>query len=117
MSKVWRELSDPTKHRDFMTYVNIGGVPVEKTKDNLIKNWVYFAEVKGFTFTFVGIDQVYEAKDYFSKKIHPSTRDPNVFKHWYFVWYCRLPRGLKKEVNRQLILKRLDEIISKWGRT
>lgn len=32
MSKVWREIADPAKHRDFMSNVIEGGVPVTKTR-------------------------------------------------------------------------------------
>lgn len=117
MSKIWREIADPEKHRDFMSTTVEGGIPIKKSRDNLIEKWVYFAKVNDFVFQFADLDQVREARAYFSRKIHPSTMNKNYIphEHYWHPWYAKLPKGLTKEKNRIKVLKSLDEILSKWG--
>ncbi len=116
MSKIWREKADPTKHSDFMSTYMEGGVPIQKSKDNLIEKWVYFASVCNFTFQFASIKQVKECKAYFESKVHPSTCNNNLppYEHHWHPWYCKLPKGINKEVKRQKILKVLDQLLKKW---
>ena len=116
MSKIWREIADPEKHRDLMSIYSLGGMPVEKSRDNLIEKWVYFAEVEGFVFQMIGIEQVEQCKKYFESKVHPSTRaENNGLEHYWQSWECRLPKGIHKDKRRQKVLKRLDEILKKWS--
>ncbi|NIB44801.1 hypothetical protein HBA55_34795 [Pseudomaricurvus alkylphenolicus] len=116
MSRVWREIADPKKHSDFMSTYNEGGIPVKKSRDNLIEKWVYLAEVCGFTFQFASIEQVKECKAYFEKKVHPSTRDIHPpHEHYWHPWYCKLPKGINGGTKRQKVLKTLDQILEKWG--
>ena len=75
MSKVWREIADPKKHIDFMSSRNEGGIPIEASRDNLIEKWVYLSDVCDFTFQFASIEQVIECREYFSKSVHPSTKE------------------------------------------
>ncbi|MCP4393987.1 MAG: hypothetical protein GY804_06955, partial [Alphaproteobacteria bacterium] len=89
---------------------------VEKSRDNLINKWVYFADVCNFTFQFVSIDQVKECKAFFEQKVHTSTRGGNPpYEHYWHPWYCKLPKGITKDVKRQKVLKVLNQIIDKWG--
>ncbi|KZZ44150.1 hypothetical protein A3759_12310 [Thalassolituus sp. HI0120] len=116
MSKVWREIADPKKHIDYMSTRNEGGVPVEASRDNLIEKWVYFADVCNFTFQFASIDQVQECKEYFSKSVHPSTREEgHDLEHYWHPWYSKLPKGINKGVKREKVIKALNNILSKWG--
>ena len=115
MGKYWREKLDIRKHRDHMSYYE-GNCAIKKPKDNLVISWVYFIEVQGFVMEFISIDQVKQAREYFSVKAHQSTREyHNGIEHSWQPWYCRLPKGLNKEVNRQRIIKLLDLVILKWG--
>jgi len=116
MSKVWREKADPKKHFDFMSNHNEGGIPIQKSRNNLIEKWVYLAEVCNFTFQFASIEQVKECKSYFENKIHPSTMGGNPpFEHYWHPWFSKLPKGINKGVKRQKVIKALDKILSKWG--
>lgn len=117
MSKIWREIADPDKHEDFMSHGHCnGGIPVKKSKDNLLQNWVYFAEVEGFTFTFVGLGQVLECKRYFEQKIHPSSIRPDIhLEHYWQSWHDRLPKGITKDKRRKKVLKALQNILDKWS--
>jgi len=117
MSKVWREIADPAKHRDFMSSLMEGGIPIEKSRDNLIKKWVYLAEVSDFKFQFANIGQVLECKHYFEQKIHPSTKGENhiPYEHYWQVWYCKLPKGMTKNKNRVKVIEAMDEILGRWG--
>ncbi len=116
MSRVWREIADPKKHSDFMSTANEGGIPIEKSRDNLIQKWVYLAKVCNFTFQFADINQVKEAKAYFEKKIHPSTRGNHPpYEHYWHPWYCKLPKGINKGIKRQKVLKALNSILKQWA--
>ncbi len=117
MSKVWREIVDPAKHRDFMSNTVEGGRSVAKSRDNLIEKWVYFAEVNGFVFQFAGIDQALECKKYFEQKVHPSTveKDHNTHEHYWHPWYSKLPKGMTKNKNRLKVIKAIDKILGQWG--
>ncbi len=115
MSKIWREIADPKKHVDFMSTSSLGGVPVSSSKDNLIEKWVYFVEVCNFTFQFASIDQVKECKEYFSNKVHPSTRQEGVdLEHYWHLWYCKLPKGINRGAKREKVLKALDKLLNEW---
>jgi len=116
MTKVRREIADPKTHKDFMSSNVEGGMPINKSKDNLIDKWVYIAEIRGFTFQFASIEQVKECKAYFDKKIHPSTRGIHPpYEHYWHQWYCKLPKGIKSGVNRQKVIKSLNTILGKWA--
>ncbi len=115
MTNFWREEADPEKHRDYMATYDYEGVPIEKSKDNLIKKWVYFAEVEGFVFQFASLEQVKECKAYFEQKTHHSTMGYHTpYEHYWQAWYCRLPKGITKNNKRKKVLKVLDEILQKW---
>jgi len=100
-----------------MSTHNEGGIPIEKSSDNLIQKWVYIAEVCNFTFQFASIEQVKECKQYFTEKTHSSTRDNSYppHEHYWHPWYCKLPKGIIKETNRLKVVKALDSILKKWA--
>lgn len=116
MSKVWREIADPKKHPDHMRTRNEGGVPVAASRDNLIEKWVYFADVCNFTFQFASLSQEQGCKMYFSKSVHPSTKeDGHNLEHYWHSWYSKLPKGINKAVKREKVIKALDQILDNWG--
>lgn len=116
MSKVWREIAKPRKHTDYMSSRNEGGIQIEGSQDNLLEKWVYFAGVNNFVFQFASMEQVLECKNYFSKKIHPSSRESgHDHEHYWHPWHSKLPKGINKRTNREKVLKSLDQIISNWG--
>ena len=98
-----------------MSTRNEGGVPINVSRDNLIEKWVYFADVCNFTFQFNGIAQVKECKEYFSRSIHPSTRElGHSSEHYWHCWHSKLPKGMTKKAKREKVLKALDQILVKW---
>ena len=106
--KIWKEKTDPEKHRDYVATSHIGGMPVDRPKDNLIESWVYFVKEAGFTFQFVTLAQLETCIDYFSHKTHPSTKSfNNEHEHYWQRWFERLPPGLLKK--REKVLKTLLE--------
>ncbi len=117
MSRVWREHADPKKHSDFMSNYTEGGLPIEKSRDNLIDKWVYFVDVCNFTFQFESLEQVKEAKSYFEEKIHKSNRSlyhPPHEHHWH-PWFCKLPKGITKESKKAKVIKALNQALEKWS--
>lgn len=117
MTKFWREIADPAKHRDFMSTRVEGGVRIEKSRDNLIEEWIYFARVNGSTFQLASLDQVRECKAFFEQKIHPSTRDKdhNPHEHYWQAWHNKLPKSITKEKNRLEMIKTLEKILTQWA--
>lgn len=107
MGKHWKEKADPTKHRDFMSTYQIGGVPIERS-EQLLQQQVYFVKECSFVFCFVNLNQLEEAIDFFSKKTHPARRAYNsgLEHHWQH-WSTRLPKGLTANSKREKILKAL----------
>ncbi len=116
MGKIWRELADPKKHRDFIGNRHIGGVSIAASKNNLIAKWVYFAEVNHFTFQFSSLEQVRECQTYFSQSVLPSTRETgHDLEHYWQAWFAKLPKGMNKRTKRERVLKALEQILAKWG--
>lgn len=116
---LWREPADPKQHIDFIRSRDSGGFPVEKSRDNLIQHYVYFLRLDSqFCFVFNGMAQVHECRRYFSRKIHPHTRNVRYRietpEHSRGPWYCRLPKGIT-ETKRQYILKQLHVLIERYG--
>jgi hypothetical protein len=102
MSRIWKEpkSSNPT----------------------LIPEWVYFVNVCSFTFKFDSVDQIKLYIDFYSRKIHPTSRvyvgDEAVLRcHRYQVqrWYERLPLYLRKEGKRQRVVKALEQALEKFA--
>jgi len=117
MTKVWRELADPQKHRDHMSSTNDGGLAVAKSRDKLIEKWVYIVDIYDFEFHFSSLEQVREAKSYFEQKIRPSTRNAshNPYERWWQQWYCKLPKGLMKEKRRLKMIAALEKVLQEFG--
>ena len=116
MAKIHRELADPKKHSDFMSSSIEGGMPVSKSRSNLVPKWVYLADVYNFTFQFASIEQVRQCIAYFESKTHPSTISQHPpHEHYWHPWYCKLPKGINKGVRKQKVLKVLKQIIARWG--
>lgn len=115
--KIWKEKADPQKHKDYMSTSWVGGISIPKPKDNLIEKWVYFVKEGGFTFQFTSINQIEECIDYFSTKIHPSTRlNHDIYEHYWQTWHERLPHGITKKGKREKILKALIKAQDKFKR-
>jgi hypothetical protein len=99
-----------------------GAPPAEISPDpKLIPEWVYCVYVCGFTFKFWSIAQIQAALDFYSKKIHPSSRleDPSgsLWCHHSEVqrWYERLPLYLRKEGKRQRVVKALEQALQQFS--
>lgn len=114
----WREVADPKEHRDYMIPRYPGGQPVEAPRDNLHQHYVYFVRLdSGFVFSLQGMSQVRQCRDYFSRKVRPSTKKARWYSerdHGCGPWHCRLPKGIT-DSKRQRILKRLDELVALYG--
>lgn len=56
----------------------------------------------------MNLEQLDAAIEYFSKKVHQSTREyNNGLEHYWQRWYERLPNGLTGGTKRERILKAL----------
>ena len=76
----------------------------------------YFVEVCGFTFQFGTLDDMREAREWFSIKVHPSSRLPDSV--WLRAehdvaqkWHERLPVFIKKGSKRGRIIRAFDEAL------
>lgn len=105
MARHWKEQFNPKLHGNKMQEF-----PVREIRDvKLMPPWVYFVSVCSFTFEFHSIEQIKACLDYYSEKIHPSSRlSVNGGDHWEFQrWYERLPMYLLEEPKRQKFVKAL----------
>jgi hypothetical protein len=101
MARWWSEPLDPEKHHDFMSSLQIGGIPAEAPRTPFIKTQVYFVAVAGFTFQFVSLAQLSEALAYFEQESRSPNRRPGVkLEHYWQMWYERLPQWLFEERRR-----------------
>ena len=80
----------------------------------------YFVEVCGFTFQFSSLAEMREAQEWFSTRIHPSSRLPD--SAWLRAehdvaqkWHERLPASIKKGSRRTKVIKALDEAIHEFS--
>jgi hypothetical protein len=107
LSRHWREQLDPARHADQMT-IHVGGHPVERPRDRLVEQSVYFVDVCAFTFQFQSLDQLRQCLAFFERKIHPSSSQPDVFlEHYWQRWFEKLPRRLTNESKRPRVIAAL----------
>lgn len=114
MSKHWKEKTNPEQHVDYMSTNHVQGLSVQNSPEK--GEWVYFVRECSFTFQFVSLNQLKIAKEYFSVKIHPSTkRFNNGLEHYWQSWYERLPAGLTGGTKRERILKALEKALLEFS--
>jgi hypothetical protein len=112
MAKVWKEELDWSRHTNKMDAPvnyppNVGG----------LHRWVYFVRVCSFTFEFHSIEQIRMCLDYYSQKIHASSRmDIGSADSWEMQrWFERLPMYLLEETKRQKVVKALLLALDEFG--
>jgi hypothetical protein len=84
--------------------------------------WIYHVDVCRFTFAFFSLQMMREYLDFFSRKILPSSRLPSPFSGGAAAGvgdgqtrFERLPLRLRKEPNRQKIVKALQRALEEFG--
>ena len=96
----------------------------QKTKthwpNELTPSYHYYVEVCQFTFNFQTIEQIKETRDWFSQKIHKSTRLPDTL--WLRAehdvaqrWYERLPARIKKASKRARVVAALEQAVNHFS--
>lgn len=72
--------------------------------------------VCSFTFFFRNPDQLIACLDYYSKKVHPSSRlNSRGGSHWEFLrWYDKLPMYLLEEPKRLKVVRALTSALRQW---
>lgn len=109
---IWKERFDPSRHEDRMDSC-IHRDYAADPHTSLRARWVYFAEVAGFTFEFMSLDQARECLAYFEQRLHPSTRmDIGSADHWEMQrWYERIPGHLKSDLDRPNVVRALKTLL------
>jgi hypothetical protein len=112
VAKIWKEAYDWTKHRNLMFGYNTPEDEHYKAP-TLIPYDVYFVTVCFFTFEFHSIEQIEACLEYYSQKIHPSSRvSLDGGEHWeYQRWFDKLPMYLLEEPKRREVVKALKEAV------
>lgn len=117
MARFWKEPYNPAAH-----YNRMYEIPVFKSPDlKLIPQFVYFVSVCSFTFEFHSLEQIEICLEYYSEKIHPSSRLPVYTQnlggdHWGTLrWFERVPMYLLEEPKRQRVVKALTRALEKFG--
>jgi hypothetical protein len=115
MSRHCREKLNPARHADQMT-IHVGGSPVEPPRDRLIEKSVYFVEVASFRFQFHSLNQLRECLVLFNQKIHPTSRQLNVWlEHYWQRWFEWLPQWLFEESKRVRVVAALEKAVTDFG--
>lgn len=108
MPRIWTEQVDPKRHTDYMSDWSVGGRPVQVPRDNLLRRNVLLVEVCKFTFQFHSQEQLVQAIEFFSKSIHPSSRQSGMeLEHYWHPWSQRLPKGMTSTSRRMRVLDAL----------
>jgi hypothetical protein len=94
----------------------IGGAPIDAPRDRLIERWVYFVEVASFTFQFESLAHLNECLQFFRQKLHPTSRQPDVWlEHYWQRWFERLPQWLFEEPKRVKVVAALERAAKDFG--
>ena len=97
-----------------------------KLQPSLDVSWLYYVKVFGFTFEFGSLEQIQEYIDFYSIKIHPSSRSadhclPNSglfspLDHWERqTKFDKLPLHLREETKREKVVQALSQAQTTFG--
>lgn len=118
MARFWKDQFDPDKHHNHMGRV-------DRQPSSLVRQWVYFVSVCGFTFEFHALSQVADCLKYYTEKVRPSSRG----SMWtaggdrrearanllHVRWCDRLPQYLLEEPKRQRVVKALERALAAFS--
>ena len=113
MAKAWKEKRNPLLHHNQMW--DEYPVPVN-SRGHVTEPWIYFVRVCSFTFEFHSIKQIEACLEYYSQKIHPSSRlNIGSADAWEAQrWFERLPMYLLEEPKRQKVVKALCSALGEF---
>lgn len=121
MSKHWIEQYDETHHINHMWGIGIFPPTDSVSKYKPEPHNVYFVRECGFSFEFHNIEQVESCRDYYNKKIRPSTIITKGELNLYGGdqtetqrWFEKMPKKLNNNHNRPKILKALNKAIESF---
>lgn len=114
MAKHWIETSPFPSHK-----LPIGALQGLPKHEGDIRQ-IYFIEVCGFTFEFFSVEQIAAASEWFSEKVHKSTRmkDEPYLKYERDEvqrWHERLPAQIKKGSKRERVVKALNNAVAAYS--
>lgn len=108
----------PKIHRDYMSSLVEGGIEIKTS--HLIKGipHVFTLEISKTLLVFKDITQLKEARDFFERKLRPSTSgNPPPFEHFWHVWYGRLPKNALKSSNKEKVLNAINNALERYADT
>ena len=115
MARIWKEERKGhwSEHFNLHGYQGLPGHDVTQN-EKLVPVYTYCVQVCQFTFKFGSVAQIDPFIDFYSQKLLPSSRLPDSpwLRSEHDVaqrWYERLPGHLRKEGNRQKVLKALKQ--------
>jgi hypothetical protein len=72
--------------------------------------------VASFTFQFQSIDQLRQCPEFFTQKLHPSSRQPDVWlEHYWHRWFEKLPQWLFEESKGAKVITALERAAKDFG--
>jgi hypothetical protein len=122
MPQIVIEPFDSTRHPKPMRWIDDTQRQRHDRAPKLIPYSVCLVTVKGFTFIFHSVEQVYVCLDYYSRKIHASSRLPVYTENLggdHFEcqrWFERLPQFLLEEKTRNAVVSTLEEAIVEYSK-
>jgi hypothetical protein len=112
MARHWTEPFNWTQHRDRMD-----GLALPPRLPSFVPRLVYFVSVCSFTFEFHSLDQLRVCLEFYSRKLHPSTRrEIGAADHWECErWFERLPLYLREEPKRIQVVAALQHALDEFS--
>jgi hypothetical protein len=112
MARHWTEPHERTQHRD-----RTDGLLAPPLLPSFVPRNIYFVSVCSFTFEFQSLDQLRLCLEFYSRKIHPSTRlDIGAADHWECErWFERLPLYLREEPKRLQVVSALQRALDDFS--
>lgn len=120
MARIWKETRTGhwSSHFDLHGHQGLPGHDVSPD-EKLLPAYTYCVEVCGFCFRFGSVEQIPPVIEYYSTKIHPSSRLPDTpwLRSEHDVtqrWFERLPGYLRKESKRLRVVKALEAALGQF---
>ncbi|MBC7797098.1 MAG: hypothetical protein H7Z37_09525 [Pyrinomonadaceae bacterium] len=109
---------NPEIHFDYMSSFNESGIAIENPHLIKGKRFVFVLTIGGKSLIFKDVAQMKEAKDFFERKLRPSTiGNPPPYENFWQIWFGRLPKKVLKASNKEKILKAINSALEKYENT
>lgn len=122
MAKITIEKFDSESHPNHMWYIDDSQAETYHKTKGLVPYYVCQVKVCGFTFIFHSVMQLELCLEYYSKKIHPTSKLPVYTEnlggdHWETQrWFDKLPLHLQDKAKRPKVVAALEKALKEYSK-